>query len=236
MITKQQLTDEFLTDPGIGFITANILLFANNTNALGFYLCIAALIIAIAIKVLFISEIHFQKESLIFDPRLTLWINCTVLMIVAIGSLLNTFFLAALTGCFLAIANFLIAESISKHEDTEKISFFTLLFKRPGLYLNIGTMLACLLAGYQAIFLIPILLVSLFIALRNMWLQYPECYMHPKLLISLSSIASVGIGIYNKNLTVAAAHVIIALVYISIEVRITDNGIKQILKDLKIRK
>ncbi len=240
MIVKlHKLTKEIFTDTGIGFITANIFLFATNTSALGFYACIFAFVIAVAIKTLSIKKLYFiDEESFVFDPRLTLWITCVVLMIVAVGSILQTYFLAALTGCFFAVSNFMIAESLSKsvEDEEEDNSFKALLFKRPDLYLNIGTIMACLLAGSEAVFLIPILITALVISLRNDWLQMPEYYLHPKLLVALSSTISVAIGIFNKNFLVAIAHVIIAIVFISIEINITKGGINQILRDLKIRK
>lgn len=239
MTKLKKLTKEIFTDTGIGFITANIFLFATSTNALGFYSCIFALVIAVIIKTLSIKKLYFiDEESFIFDPRLTLWITCVVLMIVAVGSILHTYFLAALASCFFAISNFMIAESLSKsvEDEEEENSFSALLFKRPDLYLNIGTIMACLLAGAQAVFLIPLLIAALCISLRNDWLQMPEYYLHPKLLVALSSAISVSIGIFNKNFLVAIAHIIIAIIFISIEIRITNGGIEQILKDLKIRK
>jgi len=236
-----KIIKEVITDPGIGFAAATVFLYASATNKLGFYSCIFALLISIIIKILSLTLTKDSNSSLIikliFDQRFTLWVASIVLIIVAFGALATGNYLAAITSFIFAIADTSIAESISGRNEIKKSysdfkKIFILLFKRPDLYINFGTILACLMAGNEALLVIPLIAISFILSILNIWHKREESYRHPKLFISSASLISLIIAIYNLNYLIAISHLLLALIYINIESRITKGGIKGIISDI----
>jgi|GEM_PF-4123496 len=232
-MSPRNIAKKIIGDPGISFTMADVFFFFSSTTFIGFYACIFALITSITLKYFSLNRKTGAKKLFIFDPRLSLWLISIVLFIVSVDSLLYTHFMAALTGSFFAIANIRVAESITKEEKTESHSIISLIIKRPDLYASIGTIFFCLSAGTETLVLLPIIFISLYISIKNSWKKLPEHNMHPKLLLALVSVFSIAIGIYNQNFSVATAHIITALAYVSIESHITPGGLRQVIKNVK---
>ena len=237
---NSKILKEISLDPGIGFTAVSIFLYASSTNMLGLLSCITAFIISVTIKYFSITTDKKKKSTglnkILFDQRLTLWISSLTLFLVAIDSLLLTNFLAVLASCSFATANIRIAESISHEENYEEQNLITLIFSRPDLYIYSGTAVSCLMAGNEALFVLPIVIIALVISLQNAWFKRAESYLHPKLLIALTSFISMFIGVINGNILIAFAHMLIFLIYLNIEARITEGGFKQVIADVKALK
>lgn len=231
-MSKKEIIKEIITDPGIGFNTASLLFFSSFTTAVGFYACVLSLVVSVTLKIISLN-IKSNKNLIIFDQRLSLWLMSFVLTIISIDSLLITNFISALASSFFAISNIRVAESITKKGKDKETSIFYLILKRPDLYIFLGSIFSCLMAGKQSMILIPLLFASLFIALKNAWNLKPEHNMHPKIIMAFISFSSLLIGLYNHNILVGIAHGITGITYINIESHITPGGFKQVIKNLK---
>jgi len=201
---------EVVMDPGVGFSVRNVLLFAAGDNLLGIYSCLAAAAAAGAIK---ISSVTGLRR---FDRRLTLRIISAALLLTAAGALLNGAFLPALASALFAAGNIRIAESISGKAAGD-INIFRLIFKRPDIYINGGTALACLMAGKAALWILPLVVFSTGIMLRNAWREKPEYAGRPKTVIAVATLVSAVIAFLNANVLIGISHVMGAAILFNVE-------------------
>ncbi|MFH1157513.1 MAG: hypothetical protein V1721_01300 [Pseudomonadota bacterium] len=209
---------EVVTDPGVGFSVRNVLLFAAGYNVLGLSACLAAAVATIALKTLSLTNVR-ALPAIILDKRLTLWIISAALLLTAAGALAKGAYLPAMAGILFAAGNIRIAESLSKKGHDAR-TILSLLFKRPDIYINGGTALACWMAGNAALWVFPLVVVSTAVMLRNAWLKKPECTGYPKTMIASATLISAVIAFANASVLIGISHVLGAWIVFSIERRI----------------
>ena len=242
------LAKNIVTDPGIIYTSADAMMFAT-TNVIGFVACLGAVGVAATLKVVDAVQPQFLKRmpemaKVAFDDRTPLRAGGMALLVVGGAAFAGGVLLPAAASFFLAVANFSIAESITRQEHvnpkkaeaaekkTEKPSISATLFRRPDLYLNIGFACAGLMAGGAALFVLPLVGAAFCMGVTNVMQGRPEHAGHPKMLTSLAAVTFAGIGFVNGHGLIAAAHLINGLVIAEFERRITPGGsMLQVLKE-----
>ncbi|TNE29997.1 MAG: hypothetical protein EP349_05875 [Alphaproteobacteria bacterium] len=244
-----RVTQEVVTDPGVGFGVRNALLFAANANAVGLGATLIAASIATITKTLSVMQPEFLKkrpnlDRITRDSRTPLQAIALSLLVVGVTSLAMGAFLPAATSLLFAVANFNSAESIAARMRAEKFpdkktdhgkgfkKFMNLTFKRPDLYINVGTALSGLMAGGAAWIAFPAIALAFGISMYNAMNNKQECNGHPKIISAMATTVFAGIGFATGNFLPAISHLIGAGVLVNIESRVTPGGIRQVLKDI----
>ncbi len=211
-----------ILDPGVGFSIRNVLLFAAGNNPLGLYACLVAALATVAVKLLAVANPRALPVR-VLDPRMTLWIISAALLLTAAGALLQGEFLAAMAGVLFATGNVRIAESLSTAGRGES-GLLSLLFKRPDIYLNAGTAVACLMAGQAALWVLPLIFVSTLITLYNAWFEKPEYSGYPKTIIAAATLTSAGIAFANAGILIGFSHILGAAILFGVERRLVRTS------------
>lgn len=245
------LTKHVVLDPGIAYTTADVLLFAG-TNPVGFGAMLTATGVAATLKTAAVLQPSFldkhpRFKKLVFDDRTPLRAGGLALLVVAGATVASGMWLPAGASLLFAIANFKLAESISKNKEAvdpnkpkeePKKGFerfkqvVSTMFKRPELYLNAGFALAGLMAGGMALYMLPLVAVAFAIGVRNAIKDRPEYENHPKLITATAAGIFTGIGHQSGHGLIAAAHALNTVVLAEMERRTTPGGAKQIIKDI----
>ncbi|HYD18243.1 MAG TPA: hypothetical protein VEF76_07175 [Patescibacteria group bacterium] len=245
------LTKHVVLDPGIAYTTADVLMFAG-TNPVGLGAMLTATGIAATLKTAAVLQPtwldkHPRVKKAIFDDRTPLRAGGLALLVVTGATVATGAWLPAAASLLFAVANFRLAESISKkHIADEKdkkpaepkkgfakaVDIVTTIFKRPDIYLNAGFALAGLMAGGAALFILPVVAVAFALGVKNSIQGKPEYNAHPKLITAGAAGVFAGIGQANGHGLIAGAHLLNAVVLAEMERRITPGGAKQIFKNI----
>lgn len=218
MRSTKHILKEVVMDPGIGFSVRNVLLFAAGYNLLGLYSCLAAAVAAVAIKVFSITRPK-GLPAILLDKRMTLWIISAALFLTAAGAFVKGAMLPAFAGGLFAAGNIRIAESLSGRGKESK-DILELLFKRPDIYINAGTALACLMAGNAALWVLPLVIFSTGVMLFNAWHKKPEYAGYPKTVIAASTFVSALIAFANAHILIGISHLMGAAILFNVERRL----------------
>lgn len=245
------LTKGVILDPGIVYTSADVLLFAG-TNPVGFGAMLTATGIAAGLKGTAVMQPKFldkhpKVKAFIHDDRTPLRAGAVALLVVAGTAFSGGMMLPAAASLLFAVANYRLAESISKqHVEAEARKaaenegkpknkakeFAKALFTRPDFYLNAGFACAGLMAGGAALFVLPLVAVAFGVSIRNALKGKPEYAGHPKMITGTAAGVFAGIGHANGHGLIAAAHALNAIVLMEMERRVTPGGFKQIAKDM----
>ncbi len=244
------ITKHVVLDPGIAYTTADVLLFAG-TNPVGLGAMLTATGVAATLKTAAVLQPSFldkhpKVKKLVFDDRTPLRAGGLALLVVAGATVASGAWIPAAASFLFAIANFKLAQSISKNHGEEKekpkeapkkgferfVQITKTMFKRPELYLNTGFALAGLMAGGAALFILPVVAVAFAVGIRNAVKDRPEHDGHPKLITATAAGLFAGIGHNNGHGLIAAAHALNSVVLAEMERRVTPGGAKQMIKDI----
>lgn len=242
------ITKHVVLDPGIAYTTADVLLFAG-TNPVGFGAMLTATGVAATLKTASVIQPSFldkhpKIKAAVFDDRTPLRAGGLALLVVAGATIASGAWLPAAASFLFAIANFRLAQSLSKNKVEEKPQeapktgwgkvkqVATAMVKRPDMYLNAGFALAGLMAGGAALFILPVVAVAFVIGMKNTLQARPEHTGHPKLITASAAGLFTGVGHSSGHGLIAAAHALNTVVLIEMERRITPGGGKQIIKDI----
>lgn len=245
------LTKGVILDPGLVYTSADVLLFAG-TNPVGFGAMLTATGIAAGLKTTAVMQPKFldkhpRLKAFIHDDRTPLRAGAVALVVVAGAAFAGGLMLPAAASLLFAVANYRLAESISKkhHEDEARKAaenagkprnkgkeFAKALFTRPDLYLNSGFACAGLMAGGASLFVLPLVALAFGVSIRNALKGKPEHAGHPKMITGTAAGVFTGIGYANHHGLIAAAHALNTIVLFEMERRVTPGGYKQIAKDM----
>ncbi len=249
MAMTRRLVKEVATDPGVGFGVANVLLFVSVTNSLGLAACVLATVVAAVSRAVCVEPNIFLNRyprllEILADGRTPLRVNALSLLVVGGVALAAGALLPAVTSVFFAIANYWIAESISRAlrniDDVAVVSRLPalqrlahLIFKRADFYICTGMSLSGLMAGGAALWIFPLVALAFALMLRNAWQEKPEHQGHPKVLAATARFIFALIGFASGNISAALSHVLGTYVMLDIEARITPGGARQVMQDMR---
>lgn len=236
-------------DPGIVYTSADVLMFSA-TNTVGLVATISATGIAATLRALSIVQPKFlekypQTTKIAFDDRTPLRAGGLALLVVGGAAVTTGAFLPAAASFLFAIANFRLAESISKKADNRAqvdpkprlvkpsgAELTAVFIKRPELYLNAGFACAGLMSGGASLFILPVVAAAFGVGMRNALQEKPEHAGHPKIITASAAAVFSAIGYANGHGLIAAAHAINAATLIEMERRVTPGGMMQIIRDM----
>jgi len=113
------------------------------------------------------------------------------------------------------------------------VQIATLSVKRPDLYINAGFAGAGLMAGGAALFILPVVAVSFAVSMRNIVRALPEHNGHPKLMSAGASAGFAGIGSFEGQGLIAAAHILNMAVMADAEKQVTPGGWRQVGENIR---
>lgn len=244
------LVQHVALDPGIAYTVADALLFLG-TNLVGAVAMVGAVAVATGAKALSVLQPSFldkrpKLKELINDDRLPLRAGGLAMLVVTGATFAMGAWLPAAASAFFAIANFGLAESVSKshiekerhdveEHKLENLGFAqkaAMLLKRPDIYLNIGFGLAGLMAGGASMVILPLVAGAFWMSAKNTFAGKPEYAGHPKLLTGAAAVLFAGVGVMTGHGLIAAAHLLNGLALGEMERRMTPGGLPQIMKDI----
>jgi hypothetical protein len=244
------LTRDVALDPGLAYVGADVLLFAG-TNPVGFTSMLTAYGIAGTLRTMSVTrpsflDRHPKIKAIAYDDRTPLRAGALALLVVAGTALSGGAMLPAAASFLFAIANFRLAESISKKHREEEVKkkneirfsgpkmaeLLVTMFKRPEIYLNAGFACAGFMAGGAALFVLPVVATAFVIGTKNALQNKPEHAGHPKMITASAAAMFAAIGHVNGHGLIAAAHLVNAIVLTEMERRVTPGGMLQIAKDM----
>jgi hypothetical protein len=188
---------------------------------------------------------HPKLAKIVFDDRTPLRAGGLALLVVGGAALATGAFLPAAASILFAVANFRLAESISKKAHNQAqvdppprltkpnaAEITAVMLKRPEIYLNAGFACAGLMAGGGALFILPVVATAFGVGMHNALKEKPEYAGHPKIITASAAAVFSAIGYANGHTLIAAAHAINAVSLVEMERRVTPGGMKQIVKDM----
>lgn len=243
------LTKHVFLDPGLAYTAADTLLFLG-TNIVGAVSMVSAIAIATALKTISVLQPDFAEKypklkELANDDRVPLRAGGLAMLVVTGATVATGAWLPAAASFFFAVANFGLAESVSKqhiaaenekaaaHKTQSMAEKAAALLKRPDIYLNIGFGLAGLMAGGASMLILPLVGAAFALGAKNTLQGKPEYAGHPKLLTAAAAVLFAGIGVATGHGLIAAAHLINGIALGEMERRMTPGGLPQILRDIK---
>ena len=244
---KSAVVKKVLTDPGVDFNIANVILFAS-ISTFGLAANLVAFGISAVSKTLDETKPAFLQKyprlSKIFhDPKTTLFTSGAALTIVGITSLISGIWIPAAAGFLAAIGKFTTAESLAEAErrknntasfsETKKKGWLSTLLKRPDIYISTSFAFAGLMSGGATLLVLPIIAVSGWIAYQNSRQHKPEYAGHPKAIAAVAAASHAVVGIINGNWFPGISATIAAATLLNIECTLTPGGSRQVLHDIK---
>ncbi|MFH1157958.1 MAG: hypothetical protein V1721_03625 [Pseudomonadota bacterium] len=250
---KSVVIKEVLTDPGVDFNIANVVLFAG-ISKLGLEANVVALGISVVSKILdetkpaYLQKLPKFFQKILHDPKTTLFTSGIALTIVGVAALASGAtgaWIPAAAGFLAAAGKFTTAESLASAEreknkkgdasptEKNKRGWLSTFLRRPDLYINASFAVAGLMSGGATLLVLPVIAVSGWIAYQNSRQNKPEYTGYPLVLAAAAAAFHAGVGIMNGNWLPGISAAMAAAVLLNIECRLTPGGGKKILSDIK---
>ncbi len=229
------LTRDIVCDPAFGFAICTIIYASKSTTMA--QLC--AFVCALAIVALRFLRRHHAgqnlrvwQQRLLFDDGMSLRVLGTLGLFASchtLGSVmlapahLTTTSMAAMQACsglLFAVANFMLAASVSGR-DTHRHPVIAVLLQAETWMLG-GMFFLGLMAGLQALALLPLLVMGYAITLSNIRHARPEHHRHPKLWYAA---ATLGFAAISPDGWLVFANVLNAICLVALEHRLTPQGL-----------